>query len=140
MERRELTIPDGRVCLSINGAFDLVYNPTDINFVEKLFRVFDELDGKQKTMEAEVKAAEQREIFDISRRADAEMRTMIDGVLGEGACAALWGDINSYAYADGLPLWANLLLAVMDECDAGFVQQQKLMRPRMEKYTAKYRK
>ena len=69
---------------------------------------------------------------------DAEMRSMIDEALGAPVCDALFGDMNVYALADGLPVWANLMLAVMDEIDTSFARQQKLTDPRISKYTAKY--
>ena len=128
----ELTIKDG------GGSCRVVFDPTDATFVEKLFHVFDALDAKQQDMEARIRDAQPREVFAIAREADAEVRSLLDAALGEGTCAALWGEINAYAYAGGLPKWANLLIAVMDECDESFTKQQELTRPRLEKYTAKY--
>ena len=46
--------------------------------------------------------------------------------------------MNVYAMADGLPVWCNLMLAVMDEIDTSFAREQKRMNPRIAKYTAKY--
>ena len=66
------------------------------------------------------------------------MRAMIDETLGASVCDALFGGMNVYAMADGLPVWCNLLLAVMDEIDTSFAKEQKRMNPRIAKYTAKY--
>lgn len=140
MKREELTLDDGLLCLSINGKSETIFNPTDFGFVEKIFHVFDVLDGKQSKLEAQIKSAEPRKIFEIAREADTEMRELVDGVMGAGTCAAQFGDVNVYAYAEGLPLWCNLLFAVMDRCDEELVAQQKKTNPRLEKYTAKYRK
>lgn len=46
----------------------------------------------------------------------------------------------SYAIANGLPVWCNLMMAVMDEIDTTFTREQKLTNPRISKYTAKYQK
>ena len=140
MKREELELDDGLLCLSINGKSETVFNPTDIGFIEKIYKVFDSLTEKQDTMEARVKSAAPREIFDVARKADAEMREMVDGVMGAGTCESQFGDMNVFAYAQGLPVWANLLFAVMDRCELELSAQQKLTTPRMEKYTAKYRK
>ena len=140
MKREELTVEDGLVCLSINGKSETIFNPTDFGFIERLFRVFDTLDARQADMEAKIKGAEPRKIFEIARSADSEMRELVDSVMGAGTCAAQFGDMNVYAYAEGLPVWANLLFAVMDRCEGEMVTQQKLTRPRLEKYTAKYHK
>lgn len=42
--------------------------------------------------------------------------------------------------ANGLPVWCNLMMAVMDEIDTTFTREQKLTNPRISKYTAKYQK
>lgn len=50
------------------------------------------------------------------------------------------GKMNVYALSDGLPVWVNLMLAVMDEIDTAFAREQKQTNPRIAKYTAKYHK
>lgn len=45
-----------------------------------------------------------------------------------------------YALAEGLPLWANLLFAIMDEMDETVMREKKAMNPRIAKYTKKYHK
>ena len=140
MRREEITLDDGLVCLSINGKSETVFNPTDLGFIEKLFLAFDSLEAKQKALEEKIGSAEPREVFRIARDADADMRELVDGVMGAGTCAAQFGDMNVYARAGGLPVWANLLFAVMDLCETESVSQQKQMRPALEKYAAKYAK
>lgn len=140
-ETKALLFDDGLVTYDLNGAAQVKFNPTDSSFVERLFLTFDALDKKQEAYKAEVeKAAGSREIFDIARKRDAEMRTMIDDALGQPVCCALFGEMNVYAMADGLPVWCNLLLAVMDEVDTSFTRERKAADPRIKKYTAKYRK
>ena len=138
---KELSFATGLVTYDLNGAAQVTFNPTDSAFVERLFNTFDALDKKQEAYKAEVeKVADKREIFDIARRRDAEMRSMIDETMGQPVCEALFGGMNVYAMADGLPVWANLLLAVMDEVDTSFAREQKATNPRIQKYTAKYHK
>lgn len=138
---KELRFETGLVTYDLNGNAQVTFNPTDSAFVERLFNTFDALDKKQEAYKAEVeKVADKREIFDIARRWDAEMRAMIDETMGQPVCEALFGGMNVYAMADGLPVWANLLLAVMDEVDTTFAREQKTTNPRIQKYTAKYRK
>ena len=40
----------------------------------------------------------------------------------------------------GLPVWCNLLLALMDEMDAALVREQKASNPRLKKYLDKYQR
>lgn len=138
MRREELTVDDGLLCLSINGKSETIFNPTDMGFVEKLYGVFEELDRRQSAMEAAIRSTEPKEVFRLCREADAEMRRLVDSVMGEGTCAAQFGDVNVYAYAEGLPLWSNLLFAVLERCESEVETQ--LSHPRLEKYRAKYGK
>lgn len=140
MEAKSLNFATGIVEYNINDACTLSFNPTDANFAERLFDTFDKLDEKQEAYKAEIEKAQSREIFSITRRRDAEMREMLDSALGAPVCASVFGGMNVYAYADGLPVWANLLLAVIDEMDNSFAREQKLTNPRVNKYLAKYQK
>lgn len=137
----ELKFENGLVTYSLNGACEVSFNPTDSAFVERLFNTFDRLDKKQEVYKAEIdKIADKKEIFEIARKRDAEMRAMIDETLGTPVCDALFGSMNVYALADGLPVWCNLMLAVMGEIDTTFAREQKLTNPRIAKYTSKYHK
>lgn len=139
MSVKELQFDTGLVTYNINGAVELSFNPTDSAFVESLFKTFDKLDRKQDEYGAEIEKAEKREIFDIARKRDAEMREMIDATLGAPVCDAVFGGMNVYALAGGFPVWANLLLAIMDEIDTSFAENQKQTDARIRKYTDKYK-
>ena len=137
----ELKFATGVVTFSVNGKRDLTFNPTDSAFVEKLFHAFDTLDKKQEAYKEEIsKIADNREIFEVARKRDAEMRALIDGLFDAPVSEALFGGMNTYSMADGLPVWCNLIMAVMDEVDTGFAREQKATNPRISKYTAKYHK
>lgn len=136
-----LNFSTGVVTFKVNDKAELSFNPTDLNFVERLYAAFDELDKKQEGYKAAVsREPDKRKIFDLARRMDAEMREMIDNVFQKPVCEEIFGDMNVYALSDGLPVWANFLLAVMDETDTTFSREQKAMNPRIQKYTAKYHK
>lgn len=137
----ELNFETGLVTYNLNGVCEVRFNPTDSDFVERLFNAFDTLDKKQDRYKEEIdKIADKKEIFQIARERDAEMRGIIDGLFDAPVCDALFGKMNVYAVADGLPVWCNLMLAVMDEIDTTFSREQKRTNPRVAKYTAKYHK
>jgi hypothetical protein len=140
MESKKLSFADGLVSYDLNGKFELTFNPTDSAFVERLFNTFDALDKKQEEYRAEVEKADRREVFEIARKRDAEMRDMIDSALDAPVCDAVFGRMNVYALADGLPAWANLLLAIMDEIDTSFSREQKQTNIRIRKYSEKYKR
>ena len=111
-------------------------------FSRKLFTAFEKLDAKQEKYKEEVqKNADKTEIFDIGEKMNAEMRDIIDNdVFGFDVCDSLFGSMNVYALANGLPVWANLLFAMVDETDNAYAREQKLTNPRIAKYTKKYHK
>lgn len=124
---------------TLNDSATIRFNPTDSNFLERLYYTFDDLDKKQEAYKNET-IEDGKEAFRKNRERDAEMREAIDGVLGEGICTALFGNMNVYALADGLPVWANLMLAIIDEMDDSVKAEQKKTSPRVAKYTARYKK
>lgn len=131
----------GLVTYSVNGLVDVTFNPTDSNFVERLYASFEELDRKQEGYKAEVeKMADRKEIFTFTRKRDDEMREVIDNIFDAPVSDAVFGTVNVYALAQGLPIWANLILSVMDEIDTSFSREQKATNPRLKKYLEKYQK
>lgn len=138
---KELVFDTGLVTYSLNGVCEVSFNPTDSAFVKRLFDAFDYLDNKQEAYKAEIeKMADKKQIFDISAERDREMREIIDGAFGVPVCDALFGSMNVYALADGLPVWCNLMLSVIDEIDTTFAREQKATNVRITKYSAKYHK
>lgn len=138
---KELRFDTGLVSYKLNDSVEVAFNPTDVAFTERLFNVFNELDKKQSEYDAEKTAnMDARQFFDTARRLDEEMRGMIDEVFGQPVCAALFGGMNVYAFADGLPVWCNLMFAIMDEIDGSVVREKTALNPRIQKYTAKYHK
>ena len=119
------------------------FNPTNMLFAEKLFDTFDQMDVigekyQKKLNEAETSAA----LFDITHDAESEMREKLNALYGTDICTPLFGEYES-VYAsdgDGLPVWAAILLATIDEIDASFVAEKEKTNPRIKKYTAKYSK
>lgn len=131
--QKTLKTTDGKSC-------DIVFNPTDSFFVEKLFTAFETLDKKQEEYAEKIKGKKNREVFDIARKMDEEVRDIIREVFDFDVCAALFGARCVYGMGDGFPVWANLLLAIMDEVDTAFAREQKATNPRVARYTKKYHK
>ena len=136
-----LDFSTGLVTYTINGGAEVRFNPADAAFVERLYNTFERLDKVQDRYRAEIEsAAGSAKIFDIARQRSGEMRRMIDELFQAEVSTAIFGDMNLYALADGLPVWANLLLAVMDAVDENMAEQQKQTSPRVQKYVDKYKK
>lgn len=138
---KELNFESGLISYSLNGKCEVSFNPTDSNFVERLYSAFEDLDKKQESYKNQIeKMEDKKKIFEFARELDAEMRGIIDSVFNSAVSDALFGEMNVYAIANGLPVWCNLMLAVMDELDTAFAREQKAANPRITKYMAKYQK
>lgn len=123
----------------VNGDTTIRFNPTDGEFIKRLYEAFETLDKKQDVYNAEIqRCADKKEIFSIARRRSDEMRKIIDGIFDEPVCEKIFGGMNLYALGDGLHVWTNFMLALMDETDSTFAREQKATNPRLKKYTAKY--
>ena len=123
---------------NINGAVTVRFCPTDMNFIEKVYNVLEHIDKRQESYRAEISSMKDEEVFDFSRRLDAEAREEINSVFGSDICTPVFGDLSLYAVADGLPIWANLILAIIDQFDGAYAEEKAKTNPRIEKYTAKY--
>lgn len=146
MRTDELDFDDGLVAFKVKGGkVTLTFNPTDAAFFGKVYNAFDHLNQKQKQYDQESKDLQGKEAFEFISKIGNEMRATIDSVFNpvsdvESVCDALIGDMNPYSYGDGLPVWTNFLLAVMDKADTSIKQQKELTNPRVQKYTSKYHK
>lgn len=122
----------------------VVFNPTDPAFAERLYMAFailDDQDQRYHEKMAELGGKEDpAKIFEIAREMDNEMRRKLDEALGTEVCGPAFGNVSVYAWANGLPIWANLLLSIMDEMDSAIVSERKAADPRIKKYTAKFGK
>ena len=46
--------------------------------------------------------------------------------------------MNLYAYGDGMPVWANFLLTIIDQFDEGIEREKALSNEKIAKYVKKY--
>ena len=51
---KELNFDSGLVTYSLNGKCEVSFNPTDSNFVERLYSAFEDLDKKQESYKAQI--------------------------------------------------------------------------------------
>lgn len=137
----EIRFDTGLVTYDLNGVCQVTFNPTDSNFVEKLLSTMDALDILQEEHKKQVESgSDNAELFQKAREHDKVMRETLDKTFGVPVCEALFGGMNLYAVADGLPVWCNLVLAVLDEVTAAANREMKRTDPRLAKYTAKYKR
>lgn len=136
----DIRFDTGVQSFQINGGVNVEFNPTDSEFAKKLFSLFEELEARQheyaKRAENE---ADPKKILDLADQFDKEIREKIDGIFGKPICTEVFRT-NVMALANGLPVWANLMLAVIDEMDAGFDLEKTRLSPRVKQYTDRWAK
>lgn len=135
---QELKVTGGVQYFNLNGR-ELAFDPGDMNFADEFLTMVENL---EKTMEdseeiRKVMAENPREVFRIVREKDRTIRAEIDHVFGEGTSKAIYtGNLTSLA--DGLPVWLNFCLAIMDIMEENARTQRARSNPRLQKYMAKY--
>lgn len=137
---KELRFDTGLVSYKVNDSCEITFNPGDINFTKHLFDLFDTLSARQEVFDKDdPDAMDGKELFRLTEERDAQMREDVDGLFGEGTSKALFGKMSIFALAGGFPLWANLLMAIIDEIDENLVREEQKGRERVDKYMRKYK-
>ena len=140
-----LTFETGLVEYDINGMATVRFNPTDSVFVERLYKTMRELDSRQDEFQQRVDAIEigehgegGEEMFAFASERDADMRKLIDELLGDGVADAVFPNMNCYALGDGLPIWVNLVFAVAEKVSEAYDKEHQKGDPRLKQYSDKY--
>ncbi len=136
---KELNFSTGVNTYKLNGVCEVSFNPTDAEFVKRIYDTFDALQNKQDAIDS-AQDMDLGEFFEFASAKDKEMREAIDGLFGAGVSEALFSKMNCYAMADGMPAWSNLFFMLFDEIDSVSDEETKKSDARIRKYTEKYRK
>ena len=138
---KSLSFSDGLEEYRLNDRVTVRFNPTDVGFLEKLSHTFDQLDQLQdEVRKSRDSITDDREVFPIARELDTRMRGVINELFGDDVCTPLFGSVNLFASSGGLPLWANLLLAIMDEVQSAMQGELNKREARIAKYVEKNQK
>ena len=135
---KQLQFSDGIEEYSLNDRVTVRFNPTDASFLERLAELFSSLDALQEEVSALQDTTPESEVFPLAKSLDARMRSLLDEFFGVPVCEPLFGSMNLFASAGGLPVWANLLLAVTEEVESAMQGELTAREKRIAKYTDKY--
>ena len=123
----------------LGGKVTVRFNPTDIGFLEKLSESFAALDLIQEEVKlSQEEITDEKDVFNLAKNLDGKMRDILNALFGEDVCTPLFGSMNLFASAGGLPVWANLMLAIADEVETSMSGELKKREARIKKYTEKY--
>ena len=138
---KSLSFSDGNQDYRLNDRVMVRFNPTDMNFLERLSRAFEQLDALQEEVRAtKERITDDREVFPIARELDGKMRGILNDLFGKEVCEPLFGGMNLFASSGGLPVWANLMLALTDEVQSAMHGELAAREKRIDKYVEKYQK
>ena len=122
------------------GKVEVSFNPTDMNFLERLSSAFEKLDALQEEVRiSRENITDDREVFPVARELDAKMRAILNELFDAENCEPLFGGMNLFASSGGLPVWANLMLALTDEVQNSMASEMSKREERIAKYVSKYR-
>ena len=138
---KNLTFDNGIVEYDLGGKVTVRFNPTDVGFIEKLFESFASLDRIQEEIrKSKEEISDEKKVYRLAKNLDTRMREIINALFGQDVCTPLFGEMNLFASAGGLPVWANLMLAIAEEVETCMQGELKQREARIAKYTAKYKK
>lgn len=80
------------------------------------------------------------EVFGVAKQRDSEIGEVIDGVFNAPVCDSVFGNMSPCAFANGFPVWLNLMLSIVDEVESSAVEIKKQADPRIAKLKSKYQK
>jgi|GEM_PF-674698 len=141
-----LNLDIGLKTFDINGDPEraISFPPSDSVFISRLYDGFEKIEDYHQTLQKELTEAEGTpEVLDIGREADNAIKAILNGMFSDyndNASDIVFGKLSSVGVAGGVPLWAGLIIAVLEECDGYAVKQSTITNPRLKKLLAKYKK
>lgn len=130
----------GEKVFSLNEKVEVTFNPMDIAFLEELYSAAEELDKRNSAFKDAAEKIDGKEVFDLARACNEEMREILDGIFDKPICADLFPSSYVMAIGDGFPVWANLLYALVDKMDDSLSVEKGRAKERIRKYSAKYKR
>lgn len=120
----------------------ILFCPSDREFLDVISAAIDKLSATQDKWAKMSEAAngDVKKLDDCAKRAEAELREIVDGIFEKPVCSDLFGRQSVYSLASGAPLWFNFLLAVIEAFDAEIAIQQKETNPKLQRLLKKYGK
>ncbi len=137
----KLEFAKGVKSFELDGGQVISFSPTDVRLVQRIYAAIEKLDKEQEDYEHTGNDAEDMAaFFEYVEKMDQKMQEAIDGIFGVHIDRAAFGGASLYSLAEGLPLWANFLFAVLDEMEVEFSNNQNLRNSRLQKLASKYKK
>lgn len=126
--KQEYTLPGGSV---------IYFDPCDSEFANKVVVAFRNCHKIQKSF-PEKPFEDLDEQLAFIQKMNADIREEIDKAFDAEVCTKACCGSSPISISDGLPVWMNFLMAVIDEIDANMPEGEKRSRARVQQYMDKY--
>ena len=134
-----ITLDTGLKEFDLNGAVTVMFNPGDIAFLQRLYEAFERIQAIEAEKQSKATGiTEPAELWKVSAEYDEKIRADINQLFDKDVCTPVFGSMSISAVADGLPLWCNLIMAIIDLMDTNIQQETKAQKARIDKYVKKY--
>lgn len=120
---------------------EVLFEPEKEAYREAFNTLVRSLDALQEQLERKIKKGQKSggkayaKAYEAGREANAAMQEKIDALLGNGACASIYGNAQLFAASGGIPLWFALIEGLYGAMDA--VQRPKDCNAVILKYRTK---
>jgi len=138
-----LNFETGLKTFDINGDPErtISFAPSDAAFVRRVYKGLEQLEECQKKYQAKSAAiTEPIEVLDAVDAADKDIRNIIDGIFENRVSETIFGKLSTIGVANGMPIWANFIVTLIDGCDIYLSAQETATNPKLKKLLAKYKK
>ena len=132
----DIQVSTGTREFNLGGKVIIYFNPTDVTFLDRMRNTFAEMQKQQEEIANEISNAD--DVFEACKRIDADMREKLNSIFAKDIVTPLIGDMNVYALADGLPIWANILTAIMKTIEDCVEEERSKSEAKIKEYTEKY--
>lgn len=136
----KLNINSGKKKYMINDTEEYIcFNPSSPEFAQKIVDAF----RKCHKITEQTKVAfngSADSIFETLNKIDAEIKATIDAAFDEPVCEKAFEGASAISLSDGLPIWVNFLMAVIDEIDKSVSEAKTTISPSAQRYLDKYQK
>lgn len=128
------------------GKVKVMFNPADLNLATRAANMLFEIQDICEKYQGEIDALDAGNREDaikaesIGHNADLEIREKINSLFDTDVCTPNIGNCSITAPAGGLPIWQNMLLALLESFEAKVVEEQRKTNPRLEAYIKKYKR
>lgn len=126
--KREYTLPSGAT---------IHFDPCDSEFANRVVIAFRNSNKIQSSFPKEPMDDLDQQLS-VIQKMNADIREEIDKAFGETVCDKACCGSSPVSLSDGLPVWMNFLMAVIDEIDANMPEGEKRSRARVQQYMDKY--